>query len=126
MSYAAIESEWLFGPGAEFEIGHIKPMILTKDSEKLFEMTGMNDEEIEKYLKEKEKNLNTNLVYVIDLYKKPIPQTDFKLKLLKGCEELKIPFDHKSVKDVTSDVIINEILQKFDSFEDEINKILRE
>jgi len=54
-----------------------------------------------------------------------MPQTNFKMKLKKGCEELKIPFDHKSVKDVTSDVIINEILQKFDSFEDEINKILR-
>ena len=32
MSEAAVEDEWLLGPGADFEIGEIKPTIMTNRS----------------------------------------------------------------------------------------------
>ena len=32
MSEAEVEDEWLLGPGAEFEIGVIKPIIMTNRS----------------------------------------------------------------------------------------------
>jgi len=54
-----------------------------------------------------------------------VPVTEFKLKLKEGCEELEIPFDNISIKEDSFDVIVNYLLQKFDSFVDPLNKILR-
>jgi len=71
MSNAAVEDEWLLGPGAEFEIGEIKPQLMTaRSKERVIDIKDVeNEEDIEKYLKEKDQKLNQNLVYVIKLFK---------------------------------------------------------
>jgi len=75
MSEAANEDEWLQGPGAEFEIGKIKPQIMTNRSKEQVIKTEHCDEEkdVEAYLQNKDLQLNKNLVYVIDLFKQPVP-----------------------------------------------------
>lgn len=50
----ADECEWLFGPGAEFEIGNIQPTIYARSKEKKIETTGIKDEQKEEYLEKKE------------------------------------------------------------------------
>jgi len=47
------------------------------------------------------------------------------VKLKEGCEELNIPFKHKSVKDVTIDSVIDELLKNFDTYYDDLNTNLR-
>ena len=71
MSNAVVEDEWLLGPGAEFEIGEIKPQLMTaRSKERVIDIKDVeNEEDIEKYLKEKDQKLNQNLVYVIKLFK---------------------------------------------------------
>ena len=46
MSEAACEDEWLLGPGAEFEIGLIKPVVMTNRSkEQIIDIDEEKDEE---------------------------------------------------------------------------------
>ena len=45
--------------------------------------------------------------------------------LQKGCKELGIPFEYESVKDISIDDVIKQLLQKFDTYKDDINKLLR-
>jgi len=80
MSEAAVEDEWLLGPGAEFEIGEIKPVVMTNRSKER-KLDTKEEKDVEGYLQTKDDQLSKNLVYVIKLVKKPVPQTEFKLKL---------------------------------------------
>ena len=54
-----------------------------------------------------------------------MPRTEFKLNLMKGCSELNIGFSHESIKDITIDVIVQELLEKFNTFLEPLNSILR-
>ena len=80
MSEAAIEDEWLLGPGAEFVIGDIKPEVMTSRSKER-KLDTKEEKDVEKYLQTKDDQLSQNLVYKINMYKQPVPQTEFKLKL---------------------------------------------
>ena len=64
-------------------------------------------------------------MYVIELIKQPMPSTDFKLKLQKGCEELNIAFEYANLKDFTIDDIVKTLLKNFNGFSDSLNLILR-
>jgi len=59
------------------------------------------------------------------MYKLPEPSTDFKLALHKACEKMGIPFSYTSVKDVTVDEVVNEMLQNLDVYRDVLNQTLR-
>jgi len=49
MSEAEAEDEWLLGPGAEFEIGEIKPQIMTNRSKER-DLTLKKEEDVEEQL----------------------------------------------------------------------------
>ena len=123
MSEAAIEDEWLLGPGAEFVIGDIKPEVMTSRSKER-KLDTKEEKDVEKYLQTKDDQLSKNLVYKINMYKQPVPQTEFKLKLQEGCKELGISFEYESVKDITIDDVVNQLLKDFDTYKDNLNKLL--
>ena len=123
MSEAAIEDEWLLGPGAEFVIGDIKPEVMTNRSKER-KLDTKEEKDVEKYLQTKDDQLSKNLVYKINMYKQPVPQTEFKLKLQEGCKELGISFEYESVKDITIDDVVNQLLKDFDTYIDKLNKLL--
>ena len=123
MSEAAIEDEWLLGPGAEFVIGDIKPEVMTSRSKER-KLDTKEEKDVEKYLQTKDDQLSKNLVYKINMYKQPVPQTEFKLKLQEGCKELGISFEYESVKDITIDDVVNQLLKDFDTYKDKLNKLL--
>ena len=123
MSEAAIEDEWLLGPGAEFVIGEIKPEVMSNRSKER-KLDTKEEKDVEKYLQTKDDQLSKNLVYKINMYKQPVPQTEFKLKLQEGCKELGISFEYESVKDITIDDVVNQLLKDFDTYKDKLNKLL--
>ena len=51
MSAAPLEDEWLLGPGAEFEIGEIKPEIMSRSKDKKLEID--EEKDVQNYLEKK-------------------------------------------------------------------------
>lgn len=69
------EDEWLLGPGSEFKIGDIYSDIRmdSKSKKKVNVDDSKQKEDNNEKLLSEEKRLEKNLVYIIKLYKKPMP-----------------------------------------------------